>query len=76
MSLLLIKNNNKIPKRARFTAHGPTKVGPITIRAMTASFGSRLEETVKKTIIENPIVVYSRIEDVVEWMAFETSPDA
>lgn len=27
---------------------------------MTASFGSRLEETVKKTITENPVVVYSK----------------
>ncbi|KAI3806114.1 hypothetical protein L1987_22006 [Smallanthus sonchifolius] len=27
---------------------------------MTASFGSRLEETVKKTITDNPVVVYSK----------------
>ncbi|KAL8224995.1 hypothetical protein R6Q57_017552 [Mikania cordata] len=34
--------------------------GAIKIHAMTASFGSRLEETVKKTITDNPVVVYSK----------------
>ncbi|PIA40146.1 hypothetical protein AQUCO_02500095v1 [Aquilegia coerulea] len=27
---------------------------------MTSSFGSRLEDTVKKTISENPVVIYSK----------------
>lgn len=36
-------------------------VRPIKIRAMcSSSFGSRLEETVKKTVDENPVVVYSK----------------
>ncbi|KAL3828108.1 hypothetical protein ACJIZ3_016910 [Penstemon smallii] len=36
-------------------------VGPIKIRAMCSdSFGSGLEDTVKKTISENPVVVYSK----------------
>ncbi|KAF5188501.1 Glutaredoxin-c5 protein [Thalictrum thalictroides] len=30
------------------------------IRSMTSSFGSRLEDTVKKTISENPVVIYSK----------------
>uniref|UniRef100_A0A5B7B4S1 Putative monothiol glutaredoxin-S10 n=1 Tax=Davidia involucrata TaxID=16924 RepID=A0A5B7B4S1_DAVIN len=45
---------------SRFAVRGPRKVGPTKIRAMTASFGSRLEESVKKTINENPVVVYSK----------------
>ncbi|KAL4558607.1 hypothetical protein LXL04_036808 [Taraxacum kok-saghyz] len=36
------------------------KHGAHKIHAMTASFGSRLEETVKKTITDNPVVVYSK----------------
>ncbi|KAI3749585.1 hypothetical protein L2E82_20199 [Cichorium intybus] len=36
------------------------KHGALKIHAMTASFGSRLEETVKKTITDNPVVVYSK----------------
>ncbi|KAI3760221.1 hypothetical protein L1987_50612 [Smallanthus sonchifolius] len=36
------------------------KHGALEIHAMTASFGSRLEETVKKTITDNPVVVYSK----------------
>ncbi|KAE9463791.1 hypothetical protein C3L33_04292, partial [Rhododendron williamsianum] len=36
---------------------------------MTASFGSRLEETVKKTITENPVVVYSK-----SWCSSDRSP--
>ncbi|KAK6141513.1 hypothetical protein DH2020_024742 [Rehmannia glutinosa] len=36
-------------------------VGPLKIRAMGSdSSGSQLEETVKKTIGENPVVVYSK----------------
>ncbi|KAL0437308.1 UNVERIFIED_CONTAM: Glutaredoxin-C5, chloroplastic [Sesamum radiatum] len=36
-------------------------VGRAKIRAMCSpSFGSRLEETVKKTVGENPVVVYSK----------------
>ncbi|XWS76160.1 hypothetical protein CRYUN_Cryun01aG0152600 [Craigia yunnanensis] len=33
---------------------------PMSVRGMTSSFGSRLEETVKKTVADNPIVVYSK----------------
>jgi len=55
-----VGHSSTIHTRARFTVHGPRKGGPITVRAMTASFGSRLEETVKKTITENPVVVYSK----------------
>ena len=33
---------------------------PMPIRGMTSSFGSRLEESVKKTVADNPVVVYSK----------------
>ncbi|XP_038692144.1 monothiol glutaredoxin-S10-like [Tripterygium wilfordii] len=34
---------------------------PISVRAMSSSsFGSRLEDSVKKTIADNPVVVYSK----------------
>ncbi|KAE8701402.1 Glutaredoxin-C5 [Hibiscus syriacus] len=33
---------------------------PMVVRSMASSFGSRLEERVKKTVISNPVVVYSK----------------
>ncbi|KAF3436046.1 hypothetical protein FNV43_RR23138 [Rhamnella rubrinervis] len=33
---------------------------PFSVQAMTSSFGSRLEDNVKKTLAENPVVVYSK----------------
>ncbi|XP_059432320.1 glutaredoxin-C5, chloroplastic isoform X1 [Corylus avellana] len=33
---------------------------PISVQAMASSFGSRLEESVKKTVAESPVVVYSK----------------
>ncbi|PIN17727.1 Glutaredoxin [Handroanthus impetiginosus] len=40
---------------------GSRNAGRATIRAMcSSSFGSRLEESVKKTIHESPVVVYSK----------------
>lgn len=30
------------------------------VRSMAASFGSRLEESVKKTLSQNPVVIYSK----------------
>ncbi|XAR61020.1 Thioredoxin-disulfide reductase [Bertholletia excelsa] len=47
-------------RSARFAVHGPRRAGGVKIRAMAASFGSRLEESVKKTISKNPVVVYSK----------------
>ncbi|GMP81543.1 hypothetical protein CsSME_00036214 [Camellia sinensis var. sinensis] len=47
-------------RSSSFNLHGPRIVGPFRIRAMSASFGSRLEDSVKKTIFENPVVVYSK----------------
>ncbi|XP_076921317.1 monothiol glutaredoxin-S10-like [Bidens hawaiensis] len=38
----------------------PTTIRKHTIHAMSASFESRLEDTVKKTITDNPVVVYSK----------------
>lgn len=45
---------------SRFSFHGTRRLGPVKIRAMSASFGSRLEDSVKKTVTENPVVVYSK----------------
>ncbi|XP_022758572.1 glutaredoxin-C5, chloroplastic-like isoform X2 [Durio zibethinus] len=33
---------------------------PMSVRCMASSFGSRLEESVKKTVAHNPVVVYSK----------------
>ncbi|XVE72829.1 hypothetical protein DITRI_Ditri11bG0069800 [Diplodiscus trichospermus] len=33
---------------------------PTSVRGMASSFGSRLEESVKKTVADNPVVVYSK----------------
>lgn len=44
----------------RFSFNGTGRPGPLKIRAMSASFGSRLEESVKRTVTENPVVVYSK----------------
>ena len=50
-----------LSSKSRIDFYGPRKVGKTTkVRAMAASFGSRLEETVKTTITENPVVVYSK----------------
>ncbi|XP_058094997.1 monothiol glutaredoxin-S10 [Magnolia sinica] len=32
----------------------------VAVRSMASSFGSRLEETVKRTVSENPVVIYSK----------------
>ncbi|XVF21463.1 hypothetical protein REPUB_Repub12eG0092400 [Reevesia pubescens] len=33
---------------------------PMLVRGMASSFGSRLEDSVKKTVADNPVVVYSK----------------
>ncbi|KAK8717916.1 hypothetical protein V6N13_045166 [Hibiscus sabdariffa] len=41
--------------------NGSTKqCKPIPVRSMASSFGSRLEQIVKKTVASNPVVVYSK----------------
>ncbi|PON55537.1 Glutaredoxin [Trema orientale] len=40
--------------------YGSRRRRPISVQAMSSSFGSRLEDTVKKTVAENPVVVYSK----------------
>ncbi|KAF6144346.1 hypothetical protein GIB67_024573 [Kingdonia uniflora] len=34
--------------------------GDVVVRAMTASFGSRLIESVNNTVFQNPVVIYSK----------------
>ncbi|KAI4300106.1 hypothetical protein L6164_033520 [Bauhinia variegata] len=43
-----------------FGTSGYARCRPLSVQAMSSSFGSRLEETVKKTVEENPVVVYSK----------------
>ncbi|KAF3658217.1 putative indole-3-pyruvate monooxygenase YUCCA5-like [Capsicum annuum] len=52
---------------SRIENNGPRKTGRVQTRAMSGSFGSRLEESVKKTITENPVVVYSK-----SWCSYST----
>ncbi|KAI4349310.1 hypothetical protein L6164_009915 [Bauhinia variegata] len=40
--------------------NGSARCKPLSVQAMSSSFESRLEETVKKTVDENPVVVYSK----------------
>ncbi|MFS7975549.1 hypothetical protein Hanom_Chr10g00881901 [Helianthus anomalus] len=50
----------QLPKPLYKPTTRTTKHGGLKIHAMTASFGSRLEESVKKTVTDNPVVVYSK----------------
>ncbi|XP_042057116.1 glutaredoxin-C5, chloroplastic-like isoform X2 [Salvia splendens] len=43
-----------------FSRIGPRKKGLVVVRAMSATFGARMEESVRKTVTENPVVVYSK----------------
>lgn len=43
-----------------YSIYGYRRCRPISVQAMASSFGSRLEESVKKTVSENPVVVYSK----------------
>ncbi|KAK9146288.1 hypothetical protein Sjap_006191 [Stephania japonica] len=52
-----IDSNNGLHSTTHFGNRGPRT---FVVRAMTASFGSRLEENVKKTVSENPVVVFSK----------------
>ncbi|KAH7517475.1 monothiol glutaredoxin-S10 isoform X2 [Ziziphus jujuba] len=44
----------------RFRLQTSRRCRPISVQSMASSFGSRLEESVKKTVAENPVVVYSK----------------
>ncbi|XP_019178552.1 PREDICTED: monothiol glutaredoxin-S10-like [Ipomoea nil] len=45
---------------SRFPKFSSRKQCPTQIRAVSGSFGSRMEESVKRTVGENPVVVYSK----------------
>ncbi|XP_043707687.1 monothiol glutaredoxin-S10 [Telopea speciosissima] len=52
---------NRFSSRSRcLNIYGGRIGGAAVVRSMTASFGSRLEDSVKKTVAENPVVVYSK----------------
>ncbi|TXG63930.1 hypothetical protein EZV62_010924 [Acer yangbiense] len=53
-------NNAKLTSGTSFSINGKRRYGAVSVQAMASSFGSRLEETVKKTVSENPVVVYSK----------------
>ncbi|KAJ7977133.1 Glutaredoxin [Quillaja saponaria] len=57
-----IKNrySTKSTTNTSFGINGSSRYRPISVQAMASSFGSRLEENVKKTVAENPVVVYSK----------------
>ncbi|KAJ7972559.1 Glutaredoxin [Quillaja saponaria] len=63
-------NNGHSPKTitsTSFSFNGSSRYRPISVQGMASSFGSRLEESVKKTLAENPVVVYSKT-----WCSFST----
>ncbi|KAJ4728368.1 Glutaredoxin [Melia azedarach] len=53
-------NTKKLSSRTSLTINGGRRYGAVSVQAMAPSFGSRLEETVKKTLSDNPVVVYSK----------------
>ncbi|XP_044491292.1 glutaredoxin-C5, chloroplastic-like [Mangifera indica] len=53
-------NFNKQCSLTSLSIDGRRNSRSLSIQAMASSFGSRLEETVKKTVNENPVVVYSK----------------
>lgn len=53
-------NANKQCSITSLSINGRRNSRSVSIQAMASSFGSRLEETVKKTVNENPVVVYSK----------------
>lgn len=60
----LVTYSSKCTRSSRtrpwFRVNGGTISKLIQIRAMTSSFGSRLEDSVKKTVSTSPVVVYSK----------------
>ncbi|KAK4281360.1 hypothetical protein QN277_012865 [Acacia crassicarpa] len=45
---------------SNLSCNGSGRYRAVSVHAMSSSFGSRLEESIKKTIDENPVVVYSK----------------
>ncbi|GAV63861.1 Glutaredoxin domain-containing protein [Cephalotus follicularis] len=64
-SICHVPFNNITSSSSSFSGfnHGSSRYRPISVQAMSpysSSFGSRLEDSVKKTVEENPVVVYSK----------------
>ncbi|XP_062148271.1 glutaredoxin-C5, chloroplastic [Alnus glutinosa] len=63
-SLCSISLNNthslRTSSSSNLSTNGSRTHRPISVQAMASSFGSRLEESVKKTVAESPVVVYSK----------------
>ncbi|KAM0054168.1 putative thioredoxin-disulfide reductase [Helianthus debilis subsp. tardiflorus] len=59
-SLPFISRNFSHRKTSSRTCLPIRKHGALKVHSMTASFDSRLEDTVKKTVADNPVVVYSK----------------
>ncbi|XP_077229470.1 monothiol glutaredoxin-S10-like [Tasmannia lanceolata] len=51
--------HSSLSSRKNMSLHGERR-DRVLVRAMAASFGSRLEESVKKTLSDNPVVIYSK----------------
>ncbi|XP_057964058.1 glutaredoxin-C5, chloroplastic-like isoform X2 [Malania oleifera] len=60
-SFHLSNRRNTITKSSKsFSFSVARRYKPILVRGLASSFGSRLEESVKKTVAENTVVVYSK----------------
>ncbi|XP_062019209.1 monothiol glutaredoxin-S10-like [Rosa rugosa] len=56
-----LNNNYSSRSSSGISASGINVRRPMSVKSMSSSsFGSRLEESVKKTVDENPVVVYSK----------------
>lgn len=59
--LVTANNYYTFSSRTSLSVNGRRRrYGAVSVQAMASSFGSRLEESVKKTVSENPVVVYSK----------------
>ncbi|KDO65788.1 hypothetical protein CISIN_1g030613mg [Citrus sinensis] len=59
--LVTANNYYTFSSRTSLSVNGRRRrYGAVSVQAMASSYGSRLEESVKKTVSENPVVVYSK----------------
>ncbi|GMY06176.1 monothiol glutaredoxin-S10-like [Fagus crenata] len=59
-SVSSIPFNDTRSLRTTTTLSSTTHNRNFSVQSMASSFGSRLEDSVKKTVVENPVVVYSK----------------
>ncbi|XP_061368612.1 glutaredoxin-C5, chloroplastic [Gastrolobium bilobum] len=59
-SLPISKTNTNFRINVRCTTNSVRAMSSSSSSSSSSSFGSRLEETIKKTVADNPVVVYSK----------------